>query len=179
VKLETQTSIPVKNLQQQAEKILDIIPAEHLRGLSKIMFVDLITEPRIPASQRATLPALYHPKMPGALAWGEVAVSVLKPKEKLLKRLVSRMAFKSNLAQVLLSIAAQHYHMTLSKGIKKNQLEPACRQYIEKYFEVWREKQGGLRVKLLKPFKPSLDRMAKKLAKKYQKELEKTKAKQK
>jgi hypothetical protein len=89
------------------------------------------------------------------------------------------MAFKSNLAQVLLSIAAQHYHMTLSKGIKKNQLEPACRQYIEKYFEVWREKQGGLRVKLLKPFKPSLDRMAKKLAKRYQKELEKTKAKQK
>jgi hypothetical protein len=62
--------------------------------------------------------------------------------------------------------------MTLSKGIKKNQLETACRTYVEKHFERWREREGGLRVRLLKPFKPQLDKIARKLAKKYKEELE-------
>jgi hypothetical protein len=58
----------------------------------------------------------------------------------------------------------------LARGVKKNQLEFACRIYVEKQFEKWREKEGGWRVKLFKPFKPFLDRMARKLAKKYREE---------
>jgi hypothetical protein len=80
------------------------------------------------------------------------------------------------LAQVLLSLVAQHYYLTLSKGIKKNQLEIECRKYVEKYFEKWRDQEGGLRVKLLKPFKPQLDRMAKRLAKRYREEAGKQQA---
>jgi len=36
---------------------------------------------------------------------------------------------------------------------------------VERHFEKWREKEGGLRVRLLKPFKPQLDKLARKLAK--------------
>jgi hypothetical protein len=173
IKIETTTSNHVKNLPENIERILDIVPAEHLRGFNKIVVVDNVNEPRLTATQRASLPALYHPKMMGQMAWGEVALAVLAPKKKFPKGLLSRLALKANLAQVVLSLVAQHYYLTLSKGIKKNQLETACRLYVEKHFEKWRDQQGGLRVKLLKPFKPALDRMARRLAKRYRAELEK------
>src|ERR1051325_12208787 len=177
VKLEDQTSeVKIKDLKVKAEKILDIVPAEHLRGFTKVVFVDLVNEPRLSAAQRSTLPALYHPKMPGQMAWAEVATAVLAPKRKFPQSLLGRLALKSNLAQVLLSLVAQHYYLTLSKGIKKNQLEIECRKYVEKYFEKWRDREGGLRVKLLKPFKPQLDKIARKLAKKYKEELQKKQA---
>jgi hypothetical protein len=171
VKLEDQTSeVKIKDLKVNAEKILDIVPAEHLRGFTKVVFADLVNEPRLSAAQRSTLPALYHPKMPGQMAWAEVATAVLAPKRKFPQNVLTKLALKSNMAQVLLSLVAQHYYLTLSKGIKKNQLEIECRKYVEKYFEKWREQQGGLRVRLLKPFKPQLDRIAKRLAKRYREE---------
>src|SRR5438552_16022476 len=173
VKIEIASSSSIKELRRKVGKGLDVVPAEHLRGLSKIVVVDTITEPRLSATQRATLPALYHPKMAGQSAWAEVSLSVLAPREKFPKRLLTRLALKSNLAQVVLSLAAQHYHLTLSKGVKKTQLEPAIKNYAEKHFEKWREKEGGLRVRLLKPFKPQLDKIAKKLAKRYKAELAK------
>jgi hypothetical protein len=172
VKVEDLTSQKAKNLQENTEKVLDIVPIEHLRGFNKIVYVDLINEPRLSAVQRASLPALYHPRMAGQMAWGEVAMTVLAPKKRFPQSLMTRLTLKSNIAQVVLSLVAQHYYLTLSKGIKKTQLETACRSYVEKHFEKWREKEGGLRVKLLKPFKPQLDRMAKKLAKKYREEME-------
>src|SRR5215475_15019781 len=126
------------------ERAIAVLPAEHMVGLEKIVVVDSVTEPRLSAAQRSTLPALYHPKMPGQMAWAEVAISVLAPKRKFPQNLLTKLALKSNLAQVILSLVAQHYYLTLSKGIKKNQLETACRQYVEKYFESWREREGGL-----------------------------------
>lgn len=172
-RVEVRSSNSIKDVTRRVEKILEIVPAEHLRGLSKIVIVDTITEPRLSATQRASLPALYHPKMSGQSAWAEVSLSVLAPKEKFPKRLLTRLALKSNLAQVVLSLVAQHYHLTLSKGIKKGLLEPAIKSYVEKHFEKWREKEGGLRVRLLKPFKPQLDRIARKLARKYKEEIAK------
>lgn len=173
VKVEVLSGAPVKDLNRKVEKVLDVVPAEHLRGLTKIVVVDTITEPRLSATQRATLPALYHPRMAGQSAWAEVSLNVLAPKEKFPKRLLTRLALKSNLAQVVLSLVAQHYHLTIAKGVKKTLLEPSIRSYVEKYFDAWREKEGGLRVKLLKPFKPQLDKLAKRLAKKYKQELAK------
>ena len=173
VKVEVLTQAPIKDLNAKVEKVLDVVPAEHLRGLSKIVLVDTITEPRLTAMQRASLPALYHPRMPGQSAWAEVSLNVIAPKEKFPKRLLTRLALKSNIAQVVLSLVAQHYHLTLSKGVKKTQLEPAVKSYVEKHFDKWREKEGGLRVRLLKPFKPYLDKFAKRLAKKYKEELAK------
>ena len=179
VKLELLSSTQMKDLDNRVERILSVVPAEHLRGLTKIVFVDQITEPRLSAAQRANLPALYHPKMPGQMAWAEVATTVLSPKRKFPQNLLAKLAIKSNLAQIILSLIAQHYYLTLSKGIKKNQLETACRLYVEKHFEKWRDQEGGLRVKLLKPFKPRLDKMARRLAKRYKEEMDRKQASQK
>jgi hypothetical protein len=176
VKVEIKSSAEIKNLQANVEKVLTIVPQEHLRGFTKIVFADFVAEPRLSALQRTTLPALYHPKMLGQMAWAEIALSVIAPKKKFPQNLLTRLSLKSTLAQVVLSLVAQHYYMTLSKGIKKNQLETACRVYVEKNFEKWREKEGGLRVRLLKPFKPQLDKIARKLAKKYKQELERKQA---
>jgi hypothetical protein len=173
VRIEVLSNTPIKDLNRKVENILDVVPQEHLRGLSKIVLVDTIKEPRLSALQRASLPALYHPKMAGQSAWAEVSLSVLAPKEKFPKRLLTKLALKSNLAQVVLSLVAQHYQLTLSKGVKKTLLEPAIKSYVERHFEKWREKEGGLRVRLLKPFKPQLDRIARKLAKRYKEELAK------
>jgi hypothetical protein len=173
VKIEIHSSKEIKDVDRKVEGILDVVPAEHLRGLSKIVLVDSITEPRLSPAQRATLPALYHPRMGGQSAWAEVSLAVLAPKEKFPKRLLTRLAFKSNLAQVILSLVAQHYQLTLSKGIKKTLLEPAIKSYVERHFEKWREREGGLRVRLLKPFKPQLDKIARNLAKRYKEELAK------
>ena len=68
VKLETVSRLPVSKMEERVEKILAVIPAEHLRGFSKIVFVETIMEPRLSAVQRATLPALYHPKVQGQTA---------------------------------------------------------------------------------------------------------------
>lgn len=179
VKLELLSTIPIKDVGEKLDRIFGVVPGEHLRGLTKIVFVDQITEPRLSAAQRANLPALYHPKMPGQMAWAEIATTVLFPKKKFPQNILAKLALKSNLAQVTLSLIAQHYYLTLSKGIKKNQLETACRLYVEKHFEKWREQEGGLRVKLLRPFKPSLDRMARRLAKKYREEMQRKQASQK
>jgi hypothetical protein len=177
IKIEVTCSNPPKNLRDAAAKVLTCVPAEHLRGFDKLLFVDLVNEPRISPMQRVSLPALYHPRMGGqSAAWGEVAMSVVAPKKKFPQNLITRLALKSNLAQVVLSLIAQHYYLTLAKAVKKNQLEPACRAYVEKHFERWRESEGGLRVKLLKPFKPYLDKIAKKLARKYKEELRKSSA---
>ncbi len=175
IKVEHKASIDTAKYEANLEKAFDLVPAEHLRGLTKVVFVDAITEPRIPAAQRASLPALYHPKVGGQLAWAEIAMSVVKPKKRFPKNLLTLLTLKSNLAQIAFSLAAQHYYFTLAKGIKKNQLDVACRTYTEKMFEQWREKQGGLRVRLLKPFKPYLDKLAKRLANKYKQELQKQK----
>ena len=173
VKIEIASTNNTKNLNRNVEKVLEVVPQEHLRGLSKIVLVDTIMEPRLSAAQRSTLPALYHPRMGGQSAWAEVSMNVLAPREKFPKRLLTKLALKSNLAQVVLSLIAQHYQLTLSKGVKKTLLEPAIKSYVERHFEKWREQQGGLRVRLLKPFKPQLDKLAKRLAKRYKAELAK------
>jgi hypothetical protein len=175
VKIEHKSSQPTAKFEPNIEKALNILPTEHLRGLNKIVFVDQITEPRISLSQRETLPALYHPRMGGQMAWAEIAMSVVKPKKRFPQNLFVLLTMKSNLAQIIFSLAAQHYYFTLAKGIKKTQLETACRLYTEKSFEKWREQEGGWRVKLLKPFRPYLDKFAKRLATKYKAELEKQK----
>jgi len=179
IKTELTSAREIKNLQLTVDKVVDTIPVEHLRGFSKLVFGDVIMEPRLTAAQRSSLPALYHPRMGAQMAWGEVALTVLLPKKRFPQNLLNRIALKSNIAQVVLSLVAQHYYLTLSKGVKKTQMESACRAYVEKYFALWREKQGGLRVKLLKPFKPQLDRWAKKLAKKYKEEMARNQAQKK
>src|SRR5262245_21045040 len=110
------------------DRAVAALPAEHLFGLEKIVVVDNVTEPRLSAAQRSALPALYHPKMPGQRAWAEIAMDVVAPRKKFPKNLLTRLTLKATIAQVVISLVAQHYCLTLKKGIKKNQFEVACRQ---------------------------------------------------
>jgi DNA anti-recombination protein RmuC len=89
------------------------------------------------------------------------------------KRLGRRLAFKTNVTATLLSLIAQHYYLTLSHGVKRSQTEPAVRAYVEKQLAVFAESQRGLRATLLKPFKPTLEKFARWLRKRYQQELKK------
>src|SRR6185436_7851010 len=89
VKIEVASTNNFRDLDRNVEKVLEVVPQEHLRGLHKIVLVDTIMEPRLSAAQRSTLPALYHPKMGGQSAWAEVSMNVLAPKEKFPKRLLT------------------------------------------------------------------------------------------
>lgn len=175
VKTEILSTRKIRSIEELVQKALSVIPAEHLRGLTRIVIVDAITEPRLPSAQRASLPALYHPKVPGQQAWGEIALSVILPEKRFPKGVLSRLTLKQNIAQLVIALAGQHYHLTLAKGTKRDRLEIACRQYAEKYFNAWREKEGGLRMRLTKPFRPFLDRLAKKASKMYEREMDKQK----
>src|SRR6185503_16891728 len=105
VKIEHKSTQNTAKIEPNVEKALNIIPTEHLRGLNKIVFVDQITEPRITQAQRETLPALYHPRMGGQMAWAEIAMVVVKPKKRFPQNLFVNLTMKSNLAQIIFSLA--------------------------------------------------------------------------
>ena len=169
IKIENKASITAPRATEQIiTSAIDALPREHLRGLSRFVLVDFITpESRLTIPSLNELPGLYHPRLGTAQPWCEVALGVLLPRDGFFKRLAARMNYRANLVGLVLSLQAQHYHLTLSHGIKKHQYEGAIRSYVEKYHEVWRDRQGGWRYKLFKPFRPYLDRWARRLKKKY------------
>jgi hypothetical protein len=175
VKIENRASIrPPGNTEQIVHSILDSVPREHLRGLGKIVLVDtIVPDNRIQMPSGTELPGLYHPKFGSASPWCEIALGALLPRTGFFKRLAARLNFKANLAGVLLSLQAQHYCLTIAHGIRKGQLEGAVRSYTEKYYESWRESQGGIRARLFRPFRPWLDRWARSLRKRYEQEKKK------
>src|SRR5260370_41742441 len=107
VKIEIASSSSIKDLNRKVEKILDVVPAEHLRGLSKIVVVDAITEPRLSATQRATLPALDHPKMAGQSAWAEALFNVLAARGNVPKRVLTKIAPEANRGPGVLAVSPQ------------------------------------------------------------------------
>lgn len=179
IKIENQSNqkLPRKT-EETINSVLDSVPREHLRGLNRVVLVDRITpdsrvQSRLP-SAAVDLPGLYHPKQGGSQPFFEIALNaLLMPTEGFFKRLAARMNFKASLAYLTLSLQAQHYHLTMSHGLKKHQYEGAIRSYVEKHLESWREQQGGWRLKLFKPLRPFLEKWSKKLRKKYQAEQKK------
>jgi hypothetical protein len=170
IKVENRSNVPVKDLEQQINEAFDILPAEHRRGFGRIVVVDRIEDPRLTKEQTENLPLLYRPKMPGlATAFGEIAMGVLRPSDaSLLKRIAAKSQGKALIAQSVISLVAQHYYFTLSSRKKKGpEIERAVREYVEKYFKVWRDRQGGLRARIFKPLIPYLERWQKS-ARKYQ-----------
>jgi hypothetical protein len=172
IKIENKTTIKLpKNTQRIVESALDTVPVEHLRGLNRIVLVDQITpDSRLALPSISELPGLYHPRIGRDQPWIEIALRVLLPGKGFFKRLAARLNYKANLAGVIFSLQAQHYYLTLSHGIKKHQYESAIRSYMEKYHEIWREKQGGFRARLFKPLRPYLDKWARKLRTRYEAE---------
>ncbi len=176
VKIENKSNIklPAKT-EETINSVLDCVPREHLRGLNRVVLVDrIIPDSRIQLPNATELPGLYHPKQGTSQPFFEIALnSLLMPTEGFFKRLAARMNFKASLAYLTLSLQAQHYHFTLSHGLKKHQYEGAIRSYVDKHLESWREGQGGWRVKLFKPLRPFLEKWSKKLKKRYEQEQKK------
>lgn len=179
IRIENKSTLSLpSNHEKTILEIIESVPREHLRGLSRIVIVDKII-PEFPVSyspQMENLPGLYHPKMGTGAAWLEISATALLPAESFFKKQAARINFKSNLAAILYSLLAQHHHLTFSYGVKKGRIESAVRSYTETYYEQWRNKQGGFRVKLFKPFRPWLEKWAKSLQKKYNEEKKKQSA---
>lgn len=179
IKIENQSNLKLpKKTEETINSVLGCIPGEHLRGLNRVVLVDrIIPDSRIQLPTAQELPGLYHPKQGGSQPWIEIALNaLLMPSEGFFKRMAARLNFKASLAYLTLSLQAQHYHFTLSHGLKKHQYEGAIRSYVDKHLEKWRESQGGWRVKLFKPLRPWLEKWSKKLKKRYQQEEQKRKA---
>jgi len=169
IKIENKSTIKLpKKTEDTIQSVFEVIPKEHVRGLNKIVLVDkIIPDSRIPLPDVSELQYLYHPKQGNVQPWYEIAVGTLLSADGLLKRMAARLNFKPQLALSVLILQAQHYHLTLSHGIKQHQYKGAMRSYSEKYFELWREQQAGWIAKLFKPFRPLLDKWVRKLRKRY------------
>lgn len=175
IKIENTSTIPLpRNTVAQIEKIIEVIPREHLRGVERLRLVDSISDPRLRLQQANQLPGLYHPRQGTQAAWLEVSASVLLPRQlPFFKRLLPRISFKGNLASVIFSLAGQHYYLTLRHSIKKGQIEPSVRAYTEKYVNLWAESQHSLRTRIFKPLQPTFERWAKTLQRQAVKERKK------
>jgi hypothetical protein len=163
--------IPAKT-EEIIESVFEVLPREHLRGMTRVVLVDqIIPDSRMMAANLTELPGLYHPRQGTQHPWCEISVkTLLQGEEGLLKRLAAKLNYKPNLAYLVFSLQAQHYYLTLSHGIKKHQYEGAIRSYVEQHHRVWREKQSGWRGRIFKPIQPILDRWARKLKKRYEEE---------
>jgi hypothetical protein len=162
---ETEIKLPRKT-KAWVESVLECLPREHLRGIDRIRFVDIIVDPRIKSLQRSNLPGLYHPRQGAQAAWLEVAVGVLIPQSKpFMKRIMPRLSLRGNLAAIIFSLAGQHYYLTLRHSIKRTQIEMAVRAYTEKYLRVWQERQHSIRSRIFKPIQPTLEKWGRSLQK--------------
>lgn len=168
--LKIENQLEAQRLPRRAEesinKILALVPREHLRGLERLRLVDRIRDARLSSAQTAKLPGLYHPRQGPQGAWIEVALDSLIPASKPFhKRLLPRLYFKANLAAVILSLIGQHYYLTLRHSVKRERLEPSVRAYTEKYLKKWSESEHSLRTRLFKPLQPTFERWARSLQK--------------
>jgi hypothetical protein len=156
-----------RNTLANIESALASVPREHLRGIERVRLVSVITEPRARMAAKGTdLPGLYHPRQGTQGAWFEVAITPLTSANKpFLKQIIPRLSFKGNLAAVVFSLIAQHYHLTLRHSVKRGAVEPAVRAYVEKQLKAWNEQQHKIRAKLFKPLQPTFERWSKSLAK--------------
>ena len=164
--IATTAKLPRKT-ESQLARIFEVLPREHLRGIDRVKFVDIINDPRLKnLQQRTDLPGLYHPKQGAQAAWLEIAAGVLLPRSKpLMKRIMPRLSFKGNLAAIVFSMVGQHYYLTLRHSVKRGQIEAAVRTYTEKQLRIWHERQHTLRSRIFKPFQPTLEKWGRSLQK--------------
>src|SRR5688572_1022605 len=90
------------DLEGIVNQVFDIVPKEHTRGITKVVIVDEIKDPRLQAITTQSQPILYHPKTPGSSAFIEIALGFfLSKKENFIKRLAARLNLKANLVGAL------------------------------------------------------------------------------
>ncbi len=169
MKIENRATVNLnyQKLTEHLRSVLETVPREHLRGVSKLVLVDYITDSRLDPQMRRELPGLYHPRMPGSpQAWLEIALKPLTPEGSLWKRLSARLALRANITATLLSLIAQHYYLTLSHGVRKEQYEHAVRSYVDRQLSLYARTRKGFRAWLVRPLLPWLERLARWLQKK-------------
>src|SRR5438105_2583974 len=177
IKIENQYSRKLpRNTVTVVESAIASVPREHLRGVERVRLVDSVIEPRARiAAKGSELPGLYHPRQGVQGPWFEIAIGALIPSEKAFhKKIIPRLSFKGNLAGVIFSLVGQHYYLTLRHSVKRGQIEPAVRAYVEKQLKTWNEQQHKFRAKLFKPLQPTLERWSRSLAKKAAQEKKKS-----
>ena len=178
IKIDNKASIKVPaKTDDIIQNAFDVIPREHLRGLNRVVLVDNISpHQRLQIPNAQDLPGLYHPRSGTDQPYFEIALKVLLPiNDGYFKRFAAKLNYKANLVGLIFSLQAQHFHLTLSHGVKKNQYESVVRNYMEKYFEIWRNRNAGWRAKAFKPIQPFLQKWTKKLQSKYAEEQKKSK----
>ncbi len=154
-----------RSTRDKLKSILAALPAEHTRGLQRLLIVRTINNPRLKNS--AALPGLYHPKQGNQSAWLEIAADVLLPRggsRFSAKKLAARLSFVNNLAAVIFSLVGQHYFLTLKHSVKRTQIEPSVRRYTEQQMKDWQGREHKFRTRLFSPFQPTLERWAKSLS---------------
>jgi hypothetical protein len=173
IKIENQATFPLPAYtEEHINKVLNYLPIEQIRGIDRIKLVDFIDDPRLrnlDKPLKGDLPGLYHPKAGNQQPWLEMSMgALLQPTEGFAKKWMAKSAFRGNLAQLIFSLVAQHYYLTLRHSVKRQSLESQVRQYTEKNLRAWSEEQNknSVRAKIFKPFRPMLERMAKWLNKK-------------
>src|ERR1044071_2138533 len=116
IKVENFATIKVRtDVEALINQVFDAVPKEHTRGISKVVIVDEIKEPRLQAITTQSQPVLYHPKTPGSSAFIEIGLGVfLSKKENIIKRLANRLNLKANIVGAVLASIGQHYHLTYS-----------------------------------------------------------------
>lgn len=167
MKIENQSSIKLpRNTEKLVDKLCRGVPSEHRQNLDRIRLVDRISDPRL-KNIPADLPGLYHPRQGTERPWMEIAmVALLAPDKSFFKRLLPRLTYKSNLAGIIFSLIGQHYYLTMRHSVKKTQLEPAVRAYVEKQLRAWNEREHSFRARIFKPFQPTFERWGRALQKK-------------
>lgn len=178
IKIENRSSHQGTAPEPIIQAAIDCVPTEHLRALHRIVLVDVIDDPRLPADQAVKLPALYFPKVPGSpSAYGEIAMGVLLNQDSFFKRFIAKSQLKANLVQCTLLIVAQHHFITIGgrrKGVAG--AERAIREYVDRYFKVWRDSRNDWRARLAKPLLPYLEKWQRAAAKRYAQEAKRKKA---
>jgi hypothetical protein len=168
IKIENNSTLKLPGYtEKHIQALLDSVPKEHLRGIDRVKLVDHISDPQLRNMAQANkLPGLYRPKQGIQPASLEVATEILLPQAgPFYKKIAPRMSYKANLAAVLFSLVAQHYHLTLKHSVKRTQLEQAVRTYTEKQLRKWQDGQKTLRAKIFNSLQPMLERWGKKLQK--------------
>ena len=106
IKIENHSTIPTRgDVVKLTQSMLEMLPLEHLRGLSKVVILDYVENPFVDQQQRAQLPFLYIPRTPGNTAWGQIALGPLLPRDSFVKKISGKLSFKANLAQTIYALA--------------------------------------------------------------------------
>lgn len=176
IKIENKSSSQLSDKTiEMIHRVINTIPADHLRGIEKLRIVNTIADMRLRPELRATLPGMYHPRQGNQPAWLEVALDVLKPSSlPFYKRWMQRISFKSNVASTIFSLVGQHYHLTKRHSIRKNQLENLVRNYAQTQLRSWAAGEHTIRTRLFKPLQPTFERWAMSLQRRAKRESKKT-----